>query len=129
MTVKVVYPAIFIPEKKGDYSVIFPDLDGCVTYGDDLAYAIEMAQKALGLYFVSLEEHKHTIPAVSDIKTIETKPGEFVSLIMVEVNQYRRNESVKIMVTLPAWLKEAGEQAHVNFSGVLQEALKRKLGY
>jgi hypothetical protein len=48
---------------------------------------------------------------------------------MVEVNDYRRNKSVNKMLTLPLWLNEAGEKAHVNFSGVLQEALKQKLGY
>jgi predicted RNase H-like HicB family nuclease len=126
---KAVYPAVFMPEDKGEYSVIFPDLDGCATCGDDLTHAIEMAQEALGLYLVALEEHRHTIPDASSVDTIELKQGEFVTLIMVEVNQYRRNKTVNKTLTLPAWLNEAGEAAHVNFSGVLQEALKQKLGY
>lgn len=31
---KFSYPAIFYPEDDGRYSVIFPDLDELVTYGD-----------------------------------------------------------------------------------------------
>ncbi|MCL2054264.1 MAG: type II toxin-antitoxin system HicB family antitoxin [Oscillospiraceae bacterium] len=44
---KTIYPAIFIPEDKGEYSVIYPDLDGCATCGDNLEHALEMAQEAL----------------------------------------------------------------------------------
>ncbi len=41
---KYVYPAFFLPEKEGGYSVSFPDLDGCYTCGDDLQDAIMMAE-------------------------------------------------------------------------------------
>ena len=125
-----IYPAVFIPEDKGEYSVIFPDLDGCATCGYSLEHALEMAQEALGLYLVALEESNYKKPTPSDVDNIEVEKGQFINHIMVEVNQYRRNKkAVNTMVTIPAWLKEAGEQAHINFSGVLQEALKQRLGY
>ena len=126
---KAMYPAVFIPEDKGEYSVIFPDLDGCATCGDNLSHALEMAQEVLGLYLASLEERKIEIPAASDVRTIKTEDNDIVAPVMVEVNQYRRNKTVNKTLTLPAWLNEAGEKAHINFSGVLQEALKQKLGY
>jgi predicted RNase H-like HicB family nuclease len=126
---KAIYPALFRTESVGGYSVVFPDLDGCITEGDDLKQALEMAQEAMGIYLVSLEEQKKPIPSPSDFDSIEAKQGEFVNLVMVEVNQYRKNKSVNKMLTLPAWLNEAAEDAHVNFSRVLQEALKEKLGY
>jgi len=126
---KAVYPAIFSPETVGGYSVIFPDLEGCITEGDSLTHALEMAQEALGLYLVSLEENKRTVPSASEINTREIKQGEFINLVMVELNQYRRDKQAKTTVTIPEWLKKAGEEAHVNFSGILQEALRQKLGY
>ena len=126
---KCIYPAVFIPEEKGEYSVIFTDLEGCVSCGDNLEHALEMAQEALGLYLVSLEEHKQPIPKASNIRAVTTEPDNLIIPIMVEVNDYRRNKSVNKTLTLPAWLNEAAESAHVNFSGVLQEALKQKLGY
>jgi len=86
---KAVYPAIFIPEDKGEYSVIFPDLTGCATCGDDLEHALTMAQEALGLYLAALEEERQEIPIASNIKALKTKRGEFINHIMVEVNQYR----------------------------------------
>lgn len=36
------YPAVFIPEPDGRYSVLLPDFD-CATCGDDLTDALEMA--------------------------------------------------------------------------------------
>ena len=126
---KAIYPATFRTEPEEGYTVWFPDLDGCITCGDNLEHALDMAQEALGLYLVSLEERKIDIPKASKLNSVKTKEGEFANLVMVEINQYRRNRSVNTMVTVPAWLKEAGEQAHVNFSGILQEALKQKLGY
>ena len=125
---KAVYPAVFTPEDGGEFSVYFPDLDGCLTCGDNLEHALEMAQEALGLWLVSMEERKLDIPIASDISQIEVCENEFINHIMVEVNKYRRNKSVNTMVTIPMWLKESAEQAHINFSCVLQEALKQKLG-
>jgi hypothetical protein len=46
--------------------------------------------------------------------------------ILEDINEAK---SVKKPLTLPMWLNEAGEKAQVNFSGILQEALKQKLGY
>ena len=126
---KALYPAKFIQEEGGSYSVTFPDLKGCITYGDDLEHAIIMAQEALGLYLVALEENNHPKPHASNIITISTKPGEHIVPILVEVNNYRRNKTVNKTLTLPAWLNEAGEKARVNFSGILQDALKERLGY
>jgi len=126
---KVVYPAKFIHEDDGEYSVLFPDLKGCVTCGDSLEHALSMAQEALGLYLVALEEHNHPKPTASSLDAIEAQQGEHIVPIMVEVNDYRRNKTVNKTLTLPAWLNEAGEKARVNFSGILQDALKQRLGY
>jgi predicted RNase H-like HicB family nuclease len=126
---KTIYPAVLRPEPEGGYTVLYPDLEGCISYGEDLKNALEMAQEALGLYLVSLEERKIDIPAASDVRTIKSDNNSIVTPIMIEVNKYRRNKTVNKTLTLPAWLNEAGEKAQVNFSGILQEALKQKLGY
>ncbi len=44
---KYVYPAVFTKEDDGKYSVIFRDLEGCFTCGDDMEQDIEMAEDAL----------------------------------------------------------------------------------
>jgi predicted RNase H-like HicB family nuclease len=42
--------------------VIVPSLHGCITYGDTIEEAIEMAREAIELYIESLKEHGEEIP-------------------------------------------------------------------
>ena len=122
-----VYPAIFSKEDIG-YSVSFPDLDGCFTEGDTLEEAIEMAQEVLGLYLVSLEERDICEPSSSDISTIKCLENEFTTLITTSIEKYRRkNKAIKKTLTIPQWLNEEAELRHLNFSSVLQKALKEEL--
>ncbi|MCH7851679.1 MAG: type II toxin-antitoxin system HicB family antitoxin [Candidatus Marinimicrobia bacterium] len=44
-------------EPEGGYTVNVPSLPGCVTYGDNIEHAIEMAREAIELYLESLREH------------------------------------------------------------------------
>ena len=49
-------------EPEGGYTVIVPSLPGCITYGEDVDHAIEMAKEAVELYIESLAEHGEQIP-------------------------------------------------------------------
>jgi len=122
-----VYPAIFFQEEDG-YSVSFPDLDGCFTEGETIEHAVEMAQEALGLYLVSLEERSIKIPKPTLDNDIEHEADEFVTLVSTDIEKYRRrNKAVKKTLTIPQWLNEEAELKHINFSSVLQKALKEEL--
>jgi len=85
------YPATLRSEPEGGYTVLFPDLEGCITYGEDLKHALAMAHEALGLYLVSLEEYGHVPPHPSDIASVSTNTKDQVNLIKVNVNNYRRS--------------------------------------
>lgn len=78
---KIFYPAVFHPEEVGGYSVTFPDLLGCVTEGDTLQEAMDMAEDALGPYLYTTEEEKEEVPTASDPADIRTEGRDFVSLI------------------------------------------------
>ena len=127
---KYVYPAIFTHEENGQYSVTFPDVEGCYTGGDDLADAIEMAEDALALMLFHFEQEKHPIPASSDLADIAAEDGSFVSLIACDTLGYQKRnntKAVKKTLSIPEWMNEAATAAGVNFSQVLQEALAEKL--
>lgn len=47
---------------------------------------------------------------------------------MDEYRKKHNNKSIKKTLTIPAWLNTIAEKENVNFSQVLQEALKEKLG-
>ncbi|MCD8010302.1 MAG: type II toxin-antitoxin system HicB family antitoxin [Lachnospiraceae bacterium] len=127
---KYAYPAIFTPEEDGGYSILFPDLEGCYTCGDDMADGLMMAEDALALVLYGYESEGRRIPNPSAVKDISLKEGEFVNFIACDTLAYRKmynNKSVKKTLTIPEWLNEAATEANVNFSQVLQEALKAQL--
>jgi predicted RNase H-like HicB family nuclease len=124
---KYVYPAIFTQEYDGKFSVLFPDIENCFTGGDDMADAIEMAEDVLCLTLYDMEKDRKLIPVPSNLKTVETDDVSVVSLIHCDTDFYRRyyeNKSVKKTLSIPMWLNERAERENVNFSGILQEALK-----
>lgn len=127
---KYSYPAIFTPEEKGMYSILFPDIEGCFTCGENLIDAMEMAQDALALMLFDYEIENRTIPAPSNVKDIVTKEAEFVSLVICDTLEYQKRHNkraIKKTLTIPEWLNEAASAASLNFSQVLQEALLQKL--
>ncbi len=63
------YKIMLRKEPESGYTVIVPSLPGCVTYGDTIEEAIEMAEEAIGLYIESLKEHGEDIP--TDERTLE----------------------------------------------------------
>jgi len=127
---KYAYAAIFTRESTGLYSVTFPDLQGCYTSGDSISDAIYMAQDALNLTLYDLEQDGKQIPSASDPHDIKITSSQFISMIAVDTDVYRRffeNKSVKKTLTIPMWLNEQAEFANINFSQTLQKALKAEL--
>ena len=128
---KYVYPAIFTPED-GGYSIAFPDVDTCFTEGDTLTEAMENANDALSMVLDHMERHQMEIPVASSIADVSGKlnGGEFVTLVSCDTNVYRRthdNKAVKKTLSIPSWLNEMAERAGINFSALLQTALKQQL--
>jgi predicted RNase H-like HicB family nuclease len=127
---KYAFTAIFSPEENGAFSVCFPDLPGCYTSGNDMPDAVYMAQDALCLWLYDMEQDEKRIPQASSPRDIKTKADEFISIIAVDTQAYRRfyeNKSIKKTLTIPVWLNEQAERANVNFSQTLQKALKTEL--
>ncbi|MBC7263722.1 MAG: type II toxin-antitoxin system HicB family antitoxin [Chloroflexi bacterium] len=56
------YKILLRKEPEGGYTAIVPSLPGCVTYGDTVEEAKEMAKQAIELYIESLKEHGEEIP-------------------------------------------------------------------
>lgn len=127
---KYVYPAIFTPEK-GGYSIRFPDFESCYTSAATLEDSMEMAGDVLCLTLYDLEENGGAIPAPASIRDIHTEGDEFASLVACDTLEYRRfydNRAVKKTLSIPNWLNTQAEKAGVNFSQLLQDALKQRLG-
>ena len=123
------YPAIFTYEDNQEIAVVFPDLD-VATSGVDEDDALLSARECLGLTLFGMEEDGDTIPEPSKLTEIKTGKNERVILVdvyMPSVRMANINKSVNRMVTLPAWLNAAASERDINFSQILQEALKEKI--
>lgn len=73
------YPAVVKYDREDKaYTVEFPDLPGCVTFGDTLPEAQEKAQEALSGYLASIFDRRFKIPVPSKAK------GKDVYLIVPE---------------------------------------------
>lgn len=122
---KQYYPAVFLREADGQYSVSFPDLPEAITCGENLEQAIEMAKECLGLCLEGRKEDGEEIP-LAHFENIKTKENEMIVSVefdSIEFNKKYNNKSVRKNVTIPAWLNELAEEDNINFSNVLQNAL------
>lgn len=61
------YRVILRPEPEGGFTVIVPSLPGCVTYGETLEEAKDMAMDAIKTYLESLKKHNEPIIDDSDV--------------------------------------------------------------
>lgn len=126
---KYYFPAIFSKEGEG-YNVRFPDLEECLTCGDDLPDALWMAGDVLACCLCDMEIDDMEIPDPSEVQNIKLEKGEFVSYITCDTDVYRRQYkkiSVKKTLTIPQWLNEAALVRNINFSQVLQDALMQAI--
>lgn len=126
---RLFYPAVFHRAEEGGYWVTFPDIPECITEGDNMAEAYDMAVEALGLALEEKIENKEKLPAASDVDNIkEDGTVVVVQFDLEDYNKKHNNRAVKKTLTIPAWLNERALAMNVNFSQVLQDALMEKVG-
>lgn len=125
------YPAIFHNDEKGGYWISFPDFPECMTQGETMGEAYEMAVEAMGLCIDERLRNEESLPEVSAPVDYILQEGDFSCLIEFDLVQYRKKhnkKSVKKTLSIPEWLNEAAMEYDINFSQVLQEALMKKMG-
>jgi len=128
-TERYVYPAIFTYEAGQEIAVVFPDLD-VATSGADDNDALLSARELLGCVLYGMEEDNEEIPSptsLADITTAGNERAVLVDVYMPSIRMAKNNRSVNRTVTLPAWLNAAALERNINFSQVLQDALKSQM--
>lgn len=126
---RYVYPAIFTYETGKEIAVVFPDLD-VATSGTDDNDALLSARELLGCALYGMEEDNEEIPAptpLSNVVLAENERAVLVDVYMPSIRMAKVNRSVNRTVTLPAWLNAAALERNINFSQVLQDALKSQM--
>lgn len=127
---KLFYPAIFHVAEEGGFWITFPDLPECMTQGDNMQEAYEMAVDALGLALTSREQEGEEIPAASELNQLALSKDEYCVVIEFDMLAYKKrtnSKAVKKTLSIPEWLNEEATALGINFSQVLQEALVKKI--
>ena len=132
------YPAMISHEDDVFY-IGFPDIEetieDCfyVTYGDSFNDAIEMGKEYLILKLEDYENNKKDFPKASLVPDLKKKLGNNQEIVYVTLNyEYEKSliklAYVKKTLTIPSYLDILAKNKNINFSQVLQNALKKELG-
>lgn len=125
----VAYPAILDDSEnpKGMYTVTFPDVPGAISQGKGVPEAMANGSEALGLMLYNANE----LPKVSNAKDIQKEfPNALVTMVFADLSETQKHVKkpmVKKNTTIPGDLAQRAEEAGINFSRTLTEALEQKL--
>ena len=107
------YLAVLEPGQDGSYSISFPDLPGCFSYGSNLDEAKRMATESASFHVYGMERDGEKIPKPSFILPKERTERNVIMPVTIYPDLYRMkwgNERIKTNITLPAWLKRITEE-------------------
>jgi predicted RNase H-like HicB family nuclease len=124
-----IYPAILDYADDG-ISIEFPDLPGCLTCANTDEEALYMAKDVMRGWLLVSEDLGEEIPSPTSLKEISLGLNQRAVLVDVCLAIYReeyKSRAVKKTLTIPAWLNDIAEKEQINFSFVLQNALKEQL--
>jgi predicted RNase H-like HicB family nuclease len=127
---KITYLAVFETDEKPGISVYFPDVPGCVSCGENFDHALQMAKEALSLHIYGMEKDGEALPERTD-RISEIGVGDMIVPVTVHpdiVKDEINNRREKTTVTIPHWLKAAAEAEGLNYSRLLETAIKEALG-
>ena len=127
---KYVSPALFAKE---DESIIvtFPDLEDTFTDGTTMQEAFENAEDVLNLMLWNREEEKDDIPMPSSPEQITVPQGATLAMIKADTLAYRKlhdTKTIRRSITIPSWLDTLARERNINFSQLMQNAIRRECG-
>ena len=97
------YPAIFEKAEEGGYTVIVPDLPGCITEGDTLEQAMWMIQDAIGCWLDDVDEKDY--PKASGVNDVDTSEYRNSFVTLVEFDKHVYDERCRLIAIARAQVK------------------------
>jgi len=128
---RYIFPAFFCYYDDDTIGIVFPDLPGCVSQGDNDDDALRMAKEAMTFHLWGMEEDDEAIPEPTSPKDLKPKPDQVIVLVEAFMPPFRErmnNKAITKTVTVPRWLEQEAKAANLNYSQVLQDGLMERLG-
>lgn len=127
-----IYPAVVEKADDGGFGLYFPDIPGTAVIAPDIPTAIVDAKNMLVDCILDFEYNNMAIPSPSDPDSIELNDASdrivYVEVFLPPYRDAAMNKAVTINCTAPQWLRDAGKDAGLNFSQLLQSSVKDALG-
>lgn len=101
------------------------------TFGDNMEKAVSNLRETLGLHLADLLDVRKNFPEPSKVEDIKLKENQYLYIISVDpVYEVAKvtNALKKKTLTIPVWLDILAQEKNLNFSQILQKALKKELG-
>ena len=95
------YIAIVHKDSKSDFSVSFPDFPGCITAGENIDEAKDMAEEALTFHIQGMFEDGDKLPFSSKLEEIMNDPdyADVTAFLVVTVPE-SKPRTVRVNITL-----------------------------
>jgi len=125
----LLHPCV-VKEEDGIFYANFVNFEGCFTDGETLEEVVRNAKDVLSGMLFTMAKNNIPFPK-SENSEIKLKNGEFLIYVDVWISpilEKARNQAVKKTLTIPKWLNDEAEKQSLNFSNILQTALKEALG-
>jgi predicted RNase H-like HicB family nuclease len=120
------YSYIAILEYDDDgISVFFPDIKEAYTCSNSISEAVKDASEVLKLSLKSRIKDNESIPEPTEFKNLKLTKNQYTILVTVSLGSIIKYD--KKTVTIPHDLNIFAEEAGINFSQILQTALREKL--
>ena len=126
MNNKLFYPALFHKAEEGGFWITFPDFPECMTQGDDMEEAYNMAVDALGLRLSDMGKKHIPFPVPTSPDKVTVDADSTLVLIEFDMLAYKKrtnSAAIRKTLSIPQWLNEESMALNINFSKVLQDAL------
>lgn len=125
------YIALIHKEPTSDYGVSFPDFPGCISAGETLDEARDMATEALSLHIEGMTEDGDSLPLPSSLEQVMSDPVNRDGVAILVDSPEETVRAVRVNVTLPenvlARIDAFAAQAGYSRSGFLAKAAIREL--
>ncbi|GAC43919.1 type II toxin-antitoxin system HicB family antitoxin [Paenibacillus popilliae] len=123
-----IYPVVAEQTPTG-VSMYFPDFPGTAIAAPSVVSGIKDAKVMLINRIEELNDNNESVPEPSEIDAIQIEePGDRIIYVEVFVIPPADDKTVTKNCTLPKWLRDAGEEASLNFSQLLQQSVREALG-
>lgn len=126
---KVYYPAYAIQDSEGGYKAYLPDFgNDCIASSNNLQETVKGAREALHTCIFKHAQQGNKLPKPYTGTPLTTGLLVEIDVWLEPIIDRANMQAVNKNTTAPRWLIRLAEEKGINFSEVLQAALKQELG-